>query len=78
MTDKEFRQFNQLFKKFIDGSRWLENRKQHGEYVDLDKKKFYAVVVLPMEEMWEKFTEEECRAWEKVYLVVKIFDGKII
>ena len=78
MTDREFRQFNYLFKRFVSGRRWLEQRKQRGEYIDLDKKEFYAVVVEPMEELWQRFAEDEKKAWEQAYMVVTMFDGKVV
>jgi hypothetical protein len=78
MDDKKFYEFKTLFKKFIDGTRWLNERMAEGINVDQDKKDFQRLVVEPMDKMWATFTDEEKKYWDAVDRAVKTFDGRIM
>lgn len=78
MDDKKFYEFKTLFKKFIDGTRWLNERMAKGINVDQDKKDFQRMVVEPMDKMWATFSDEEKKYWDTVDTAVKIFNGRIV
>lgn len=67
-------QFKQLYKKFVDGLRWLNN----GAPTERDKEEFTRLVVEPMDALWATFTDEEKAYWNKVRYAVDLFNGTII
>jgi hypothetical protein len=71
-------EFKRLYRRFIDGTRWLNNQMSRGVNVDKDKQEFEEKVVKPMDAMWATFTGEEKDFWNKVDMAVKIFDGRIV
>ncbi|HNX82655.1 MAG TPA: hypothetical protein PKL77_10985 [Candidatus Omnitrophota bacterium] len=71
-------QFKRLYKKFVDGSRWLNKKMQEGTATDNDKDEFNQRVVEPMDALWATFTAEEKAGWEQVKYAVDLFEGTIV
>ena len=78
MTDDRFDKFKGLFKRFVDGTRWINERMAKGISVDKDKEDFKWTVVEPMDAMWAEFTDEDKDYWFKVSDAVRIFNGRIV
>ena len=70
--------FKVLFKRFIDGTRWINERMAQGVNVDQDKEDFKRMVIEPMDAMWAEFTDEEKDYWIKVEDALRIFNGRIV
>lgn len=71
-------QFKRLYKKFIDGSRWLNSKMQDGSFEQKDMDDFERLVAEPMNELWQEFSSEEQEQWETVMSAVELFDGTIV
>ena len=71
-------EFKRLYKKFIEGLRWLNKKMQEGTATDKDKEEFKHRVAEPMDALWATFTTEEKEYWIKVKYVVDLFDGTIV
>jgi hypothetical protein len=71
-------EFKRLYKRFIDGSRWLNKKMLEGTARDKDKEEFNQQVVEPMDAMWATFTDEEKDYWGKVQYAVDLFEGTIV
>ena len=71
-------QFKRLYKKFLDGSRWLNKKMQEGTATEKDKDEFNQQVGEPMDAMWAMFTDEEKDYWGKVKYAVDLFEGTIV
>lgn len=73
-----FEQFKRLYKRFIDGTRWLNRQMEKGVDVERDKREFQILVVEPMDALWQMFTDEEKDYWLKVDTAIKVFEGTIV
>ena len=71
-------QFKRLFKKFIDGMRWLNTRMQEGTATGTDKQEFNEQVVKPMDALWDTMTDDEKQYWGMVQHGVDLFGGTIL
>lgn len=71
-------QFKNLYRKFVDGNRWLNTQMSKGVDVGRHKQEFDEKVVKPMDEIWVTFTPEEKADWDRVNMIVKMFDGRIV
>jgi len=71
-------QFKRLYKKFVDGTRWLNQKIQDGTVTDQDRDDFNRLVVEPMDGLWATFTDEEKKSWDTVKYAVELFDGTIV
>lgn len=71
-------QFKRIYKKFIDGSRWLSQKTQDGTITEKDREDFNRLVANPMDEVWLEFSEEERAQWSAVMYAVDLFEGTII
>lgn len=71
-------EFKQLYKKYVNGTRWLNQQAGQGVCIDKDKAEFEEQVVKPMAVIWETFTDNEKDALRKVDMVVKKFNGRIL
>ena len=71
-------EFKRLYKKFVEGLRWLNKKMQEGTATDKDKEEFKHRVAEPMDAIWVTFTDEEKEYWSKVKYVVDLFDGTIV
>ena len=78
MDDKKFYEFKSIYKKFIDGTRWLNEQMAKEVNVDQDKKDFQKMVIEPMDKMWATFSDEEKKYWDTVDTAVKTFNGRIV
>lgn len=67
-------QFKRLYKKFVDGTRWLNKSTPTQQ----DKDEFNRLVVEPMDALWATFTDEEKAYWNKVRYAVDLFNGTIV
>lgn len=74
MKDSAFDEFKRLYKKFVDGTRWLNK----GTPTQQDKDEFNRLVVEPMDSLWATFTDEEKAYWNKVRYTVELFNGTIV
>ncbi len=73
-----FDKYKALYKRFIDGTRWINDKMANGINADWDKADFNRLVVEPMDAMWAEFTDEEKDYWLKVNDAVRIFNGRIV
>ena len=73
-----FDKYKALYKRFIDGTRWINDKMANGINADQDKADFNRLVVEPMDAMWAEFTDEEKDYWLKVNDAVRIFNGRIV
>lgn len=71
-------EFKRLYKKFIDGLRWLNQKIQEGTAREKDKIEFIQRVADPMDALWITLTDEEKDYWGKVQYAVDLFEGTII
>ena len=71
-------EFKQLYKKFVDGTRWLNTKVQEGTATLQDKEELTRLVIEPMDAMWATFTDEEQAYWDKVRRTVDLFNGTIV
>jgi len=71
-------EFKRLYKKFVEGLRWLNKKMQEGTATDKDKEEFKHRVAEPMDALWETFTDEEKEYWGKVKYAVDLFEGTIV
>lgn len=78
MTDEQFRKFKAIYKRFVDGTRWINDRMAKGINIEKDKADFQRTVVEPMDAMWAEFSEEDREYWNKVCDAVRIFNGRIV
>ena len=78
MTDEQFSTYKVLYRKFVDGTRWINDRMVKGINVDKDKADFMRSVVEPMDVLWAEFTDEDKADWTKVQDAVRIFNGRIV
>ena len=74
----KFEQFKGIYKRFTDGTRWLNDKMAKGINADKDKDDFNRLVVEPMDAMWAEFTDEDKEYWTKVSDAVRIFNGRIV
>ncbi len=74
----KFDSFKALYKRFVDGTRWINERMAKGINVDQDKEDFKRTVVEPMDAMWAEFSDEDKDYWTRVSDAVRIFNGKVI
>ena len=51
-----FDKYKALYKRFIDGTRWINDKMLKGINADQDKADFNRLVVEPMDAMWAGFT----------------------
>lgn len=70
--------FNGLFKRFVDGTRWINEKITKGFNTDKDKEDFMRLIVEPMDAVWAEFTDEDKDYWLKVSDAVRIFNGRIV
>ena len=70
--------FKRIYKKFIDGNRWLNQRMVEGVATQEDKDLFMERVVDPMDVLWAEMTADEKEYWGTVSDAVKVFNGTIV
>lgn len=70
--------FIRLYKKFIDGMRWLNSRKLKGIETSQDEADFERDIASPMNEIFSHMTESEKKSIDAVTEVVWGFTGEII
>ena len=70
--------FKQIYKQFIEGSRWLNKRTVEGTITEKDKADFNRLVIEPMDALWATFTDKEKDYWGKVKYAVDLFGGTIV
>lgn len=76
--DDKFEQFKTLYKKFVNGTAWLNKRMADGIDVEQDKKEFLSSVVAPLDALWVTLTKEDQDYWSKVDKAVKVLKGTIV
>ncbi len=78
MTEAQFDKFKALFRKFVDGTRWINEKIAKGHNIDKDKAEFTCLVVEPMDAVLVEFTDEDKDYWIRMHDAVRIFDGRIV
>ncbi len=68
----------EIIKRFVDGTRWLNDQAMHGVNIVNDKQDFNLLVVEPMDKAWRELTPSEKDYWWTVMTAVRIFKGRII
>lgn len=66
-----------LYKKFIEGTRWINAKKLRGDNVEKWEKKFKNEVNDPLEEVWSKLNEFESKNMCKISKMITLFTGTI-
>src|SRR3989338_7854534 len=70
--------FGELLKRFVDGTRWLNDQVVRGINVERDKDEFNRLVVETMDKLWLELTPSERNYWDKVMMAVRMFKGRVI
>lgn len=70
--------FKALYKKFIDGIRWLDQQYACGIDIEHDIDEFERLVFKPIMELLDTLTEEEREYWEKVHMVTTSFNARVV
>ena len=70
--------FGELLKRFVDGTRWLNDQVVRGINVERDKDEFNRFVVEPMDKLWLELTPSEKDYWDKVMMAVRMFKGRVV
>ena len=78
MDDSKFKRFESLYKRFVDGTRWINEQMARGVNVERDKDEFKRFVVEPMDKMWGELTQSEKDYWSTVMTAVRMFKGRPI
>ena len=78
MDKARLRRFKALYKKFIDGIRWLDQRYAYGIDIEHDIDVFEQVVFKPIMELLDTLSEEERAYWEKVHMVTTAFNARVM
>lgn len=73
-----FEQFNGLYRRYVEGSRWLKEQGIRGNNVSQDLKDFTELVVKPMEEAWLKLNDEEKKFFRPEEQAVEVADASIV
>lgn len=71
-------QFKNLYRKYVDGTRWLNAQAGKGVDVTRHRQDFDEMVVKPMDAIWSTLTPDEKESWEKINKIVKMFNGRIL
>ncbi|MCK9554999.1 hypothetical protein M0R36_04180 [bacterium] len=71
-------QFKHIYKKFIDGTHWLNKRMVEGIATQEDKDLFMERVAGPMDALWAEMTDDEKEYWSTVSDAVQVFNGTIV
>ncbi len=66
-----------LYKKFIDGARWLNCKMLKGDDCQTDLLEFDEDVCQPLDDLWEKLEYSEREVLDEITKMVGIFDGSI-
>ena len=77
MTDEQFNKYKALYKRFVDGTRWLNDKMAKGLNIEGDRADFQRTVVDPMDALWAEFSDEDKEYWIKVGDAIRIFNGRI-
>lgn len=78
LAERRHRAFGQLLKRFVDGTRWLNDQMRRGVNIVNDKHDFERLVVEPMDRMWLELTQSEKDYWWVVLRATQIFKGRLI
>ena len=78
MDDSKFKRFESLYKRFVDGTRWINEQMARGVNVERDKDEFKRFVIEPMDKMWGELTQGEKDYWSTVMTAVRMFKGRLI
>jgi len=78
MDDSKFKRFESLYKRFVDGTRWINEQMARGVNVERDKDEFKRFVIEPMDKMWGELTQSEKDYWSTIMTAVRMFKGRLI
>lgn len=78
LSQRRHRIFGELLKRFVDGTRWLNQRMGAGIDVERDKRDFMRSVVEPMDGLWLELTEKDKDYWWTVVTAVRMFKGRLV
>jgi hypothetical protein len=67
----------EIYKKYINGRKWLENRRKRGIDISKDLQDFQERVMVPLNAKWKKLNKEELKDWAFIHKVTKMFDATI-
>ncbi|MDX9702398.1 MAG: hypothetical protein RBU23_05055 [Candidatus Auribacterota bacterium] len=71
-------EYFRLYKKHIDGMRWLEQRSKDGFDITQDEADFIRLVREPMRKAWDKLTAEEQQHCIKIDTIVEKLNARIV
>ncbi len=71
-------EYKRLYKKFIDGKRWIVRSRRRGTLTKKDKEDFKERVIKPMARIRATFTPEERDYWQRVEMLVELFGGTVV
>ena len=77
-SKKAMDEYFRLYKKHIDGMRWLEQRSKDGLDITQDEADFIRLVREPMRKAWDKLTPEEQQYCLKIDTIVDQLDARIV
>ena len=71
-------EYFRLYKKRIEGMRWLEQRAKDGFDTTQDEADYIRLVENPMREAWDKLSEEEQQHCLRLDSIVDAFNARIV
>lgn len=75
MTDQHF---INIFKKFINGSHWLQSRSNSGIDTTADRQEFEAQVVRPMDQAWLELDDAQREFWTHARRTAEVFEARMV
>ncbi|MDX9703978.1 MAG: hypothetical protein RBU23_13180 [Candidatus Auribacterota bacterium] len=78
ISNQAMDEYFRLYKKHIDGMRWLEQRSKDGLDITQDEADFIRLVREPMREAWDKLTAEEQQYCLKIDTIVEQLNARIV
>lgn len=71
-------EYIKLYKAYIDGMHWLEQRAKAGLDTSKDEEDFSRLVAEPMREAWKSLTEKEQRDCLNLKNLIEAFGARIV
>ena len=71
-------QFKRIYKKYIDGKRWIAKKEQEWTITQQDRDDFEVLVASPLKKLWAMFNAQEKEDWLKVHKIVDMFEGTLV
>lgn len=74
---EKFAQMCGMYNKFVEGTKWINQRKSSGSLANQDISDFQKFVVEPMDSLYKQLDQNDQIAFYKFRVAAKMFDGTI-